>query len=129
MTRSPQRPNPHVGLGLTSLALGSVGLGLFFLPVLGIPLSGFGLAFGVAGLLVALLGGPSSFRWSVGGTALGVLALGVNLAIAQAPAGYVGSRPVPTIWETVPDRPYVPPPARPSSEPLRSADRNEAQVR
>ena len=43
-------------LGLTSLVLSAVGLLLFFLPILGIPLASVGLLFGLAGLLAALFG-------------------------------------------------------------------------
>jgi hypothetical protein len=113
MNRLPESHEPPLGLGLTAVALSLVGLFLFFMPILSIPASGFGLAFGLAGLVVAIAKGPSSLRWSVGGTVLGALALGVSIAIAMAPQGYIGSQPPLPTWNPVPDRPYVPPPARP----------------
>jgi hypothetical protein len=115
MTKCPNIHDPPLGLGLTSVVLGVVGLLLFFLPILSIPLGGVGLVFGVAGLVLALMGGWSSLRWSVAGIALSGLALAVSLAIAQAPAGYLPSRAIPLDTQPVPDRPYVPPPARPGN--------------
>ena len=67
--------------------LGVVGLLLFFLPILSIPLGGVGLVFGFSGLVFALLNSWTSLRWSVAGIVLSGLALAVSLAIAQAPAG------------------------------------------
>ena len=67
-------------LGLTSLVLSAVGLLLFFLPILGIPLASVGLLFGLAGLLAALFGARSSLRWSVLGVLLSFLALGTDLS-------------------------------------------------
>ena len=115
MNHRSQLQDPPLGLGLISVVLGSVGLLLFFLPILGIPLSGFGLLFGMLGFLLALVGGPSSLRWSAAGTALCVLALGVNVAVARAPEDYVGGRPVLPLSQPERDRPYIPPPARPSA--------------
>jgi hypothetical protein len=115
MTKSPNIHDPPLGLGLTSVVLGVVGLLLFFLPILSIPLGGVGLVFGLGGLVLALFGGWTSLRWPVAGIALSGLALAAGLAIAQAPAGYLPSRAIPLNTEPVPDRPYVPPPARPGS--------------
>ena len=115
MTISPNTHDPPLGLGLTAVVLGVVGLVLFFLPILSIPLGGVGLVFGFAGFVLALMGGRSSLRWSVAGIALSCLALAISLAIAQAPAGYLPSRAIPLDTQRVPDRPYVPPPARPGA--------------
>jgi hypothetical protein len=105
----PDGPLP--ALGMTSLVLGVIALLLCFLPILGIPLSAFGLLFGLLGFLVALFARGTSLRWSLGGLAASTLALLVNLAIAYAPQGYLPGRNVPKPWQPVPDRPYVPPPA------------------
>jgi hypothetical protein len=115
VTTSPNIHDPPLGLGLTSVVLGVVGLILFFLPILSIPLGGVGLVFGVAGFVLALMGGWSSLRWSVTGIVLSGLALAISLAIAQAPAGYLPSRAIPLDTQPVPDRPYVSPPARPGA--------------
>ncbi len=104
--------NPLIGLGMTSLVLGTVGLLLFFLPVLGIPLSAIGLLCGVLRLFQPAESG-TTLRWGVGGVAVSCLALAVNVGVAFAPAGYLPGRKVPRPWQAVPDRPYVPPPARP----------------
>jgi hypothetical protein len=42
-----------------------------------------------------------------------MLALLVNLGIAYAPKDLVPTRPVQPSWQQSPDRPFVPPPARP----------------
>ena len=103
---------PPAGLGLTSVILGSVGILLFFLPVLGIPLGALGLAFGLIGLLAAIFGGWTSLRWSVVGVVVSGLALGIGVAIALPPAGVLPSPKGAPVWQSVPDQPYVPPPAR-----------------
>ena len=60
MTAITSSPERHVGMGLMSVVLGSVGLLLFFLPILGIPLAAIGLAFGVIGFFMANIGGWSA---------------------------------------------------------------------
>ncbi len=107
---------PPVGLGITSLVLGTIGWMLFFMPILGIPLSAAGLVFGIIGLVAAFSGGWVIFRWSLAGVAVSALALAVNVAIARAPEGYFPSGRVPLDTQPVPERPYIPPPARPSSK-------------
>ncbi len=113
MVRLAYAESPPNGLGMTSVVLGSVGLLLFFMPILGIPLCLVGLLFGVLGLVTALARGPSSLRWSLLGIVLCLLAGIVNVAIAFAPAGYIPQRSVPRTWQEPSGRPYVPPPARP----------------
>lgn len=99
-------------LSVTSFVLGAVGLLLFFMPVLGIPLAGIGLLLGFSALLIALIGGPSSLRWSVLATALCVLALGADLLIAFAPADLTPSQPAGWRWQPPPSH-SAPPPADP----------------
>lgn len=103
-----------VGMGLTSAILGSVSLVLFSLPILSIPLGGVGLVFGLIGLVLALRGGWTSFRWSVAGIALCGVAMVVSIAIAWVSIGYLPNPTVPLDTQPVPNRPYVPPPARPT---------------
>jgi ABC-type Fe3+-siderophore transport system permease subunit len=116
MSSLPEVHSPPIGLGMTSLVVGTIGLMLFFLPVLGIPISAFGLFFGVLGLLVAFFGtragGGARLRWTLAGIAVSCLGLAVNVAIAYAPAGYLPGREVPKSWQSPPDRPFVSPPAR-----------------
>ena len=107
--------DPPVGMGLTSVILGSVGALLFFLPVLGIPLGAVGLVFGIVGLLMAILGGWTSLRWSVVGIVVSGLALGIGIAISLAPAGFLPNPKGPPVEQSVPDQPYVPPPAHPGT--------------
>jgi hypothetical protein len=103
---------PVTGLGMSSLVLGTVGLMLFFLPILGIPISVLGLFFGLVGFGIGVFRPRVSLRWSLGGIGMSALALLMNIGIVFAPAGYIptgGHEPPP--WRAPPDRPYVPPPA------------------
>ena len=111
LRRLADRHSPLLSFGVTALVTGLIGLLLAFLPVLGIPISALGLCFGVLGILGALLTGGPSLRWSLGGSAVCALALGVNLALDGAPRGYGDTYPVPKPWQLPRDRPYVPPPA------------------
>lgn len=115
MSRLPEVHGPPIGLGMSSLVIGTIGLMLFFLPVLGIPLSAFGLLFGLLGLLATFLrgrpAGGAALRWTLAGIAVSSLALAVNVAIAYAPAGYLPGGEVPQLWQVAPNRGYVPPPA------------------
>jgi len=107
--------NPPVGMGLASVILGSVGALLFFLPILSIPLGAVGLTFGILGFLMAIAGRWTSLRWSIVGIVVSGLALGIGVAIALAPYGSLQLPAPPPVWHNVPDRPYVPPPARPGA--------------
>jgi hypothetical protein len=107
----PDTYSPRLGLGMTSLVLGTVGLLLAFLPVLGVPISAFGLLFGILGLIGAMFFTGATLRWSVAGIFISSLALAVNIAITYAPRGYLPSREVPKSWQPVRDRPWVPPPS------------------
>lgn len=107
---------PPIGLGLSSVVLGAIGLTFFFVPILGIPVSGVGMAVGLAGIVVAALGGRVSMRLSVAGVLLSGLALGIVAAIAYAPTGYFAPRVVVPILQDVHGRPYVPPPAPPRGQ-------------
>lgn len=105
-------PNiPLLGTGMVSLVLGTIGLLLFFLPILSLPIAAFGLLFGIIGVFTAIFG-PGNLRWSLGGFVLSSMALGVGLAIMLAPAGYLPSRSVPKIWNPIPKKNFVPPPAK-----------------
>lgn len=104
-------------MGMLSMVLGPIGLLLFFMPILGLPISAFGLAFGGFGIAARLSTGGLRLRWSLLGSALSALALSVNLAIIYAPGGYMAAPAVPPPWQPVPDRPYIPPPARPGWNP------------
>lgn len=105
---------PLPALGMTSLVLGVIALLLAPLPVLGIPLSLCGLVSGIIGFVAAFTVPGTYLRWAVGGLAACCLALGVNVAIAYAPGDFVPEARPPTLWQPVPDRPAVPPPARPT---------------
>jgi hypothetical protein len=113
MSQVPLTHQPPFAPGIISLALGTVGLLLFFLPILGGPISAFGLLFGLVGIVVSASTGGVRLRWSLLGSTLSALALTINLAIYFAPGGVLPpftSRP---LWQEVPDRPFVSPPARP----------------
>jgi hypothetical protein len=103
--------SPWLGLGMSSLVLAFIALLLFFLPILGIPISVLALGLGILGFFVALFSPGASLRWSLGGIAASFLAPSVNLAINFAPAGYQPDPGVPPPWRAPPDRPFVPPPS------------------
>jgi hypothetical protein len=111
LRRLTEQHAPLLGFGMTSLVIGLIGLMLFFLPILGIPISALGLCFGVVGAIGALFTGGPALRWSLGGVVVCGLALSVNLALDQAPRGYGDTYPVPAPWQRPRDRPYVPPPS------------------
>ncbi len=115
MTRAVHSRLPPLGLGLASVALGAVGLMLFVLPILAIPISGCGLLLGIVGLLTAALGNPLDMRLCVAGVALCCLALGIDWAISHAPSGFLLPHQASPDFAPLLERPYVPPPA-----PLRS---------
>jgi hypothetical protein len=112
MVPFPDAEHQPLGLGMAGVTLGTMGLLLAFLPILGIPISAFGLLFGLIGFGATLVKGGVRLRWSVWGTGLSAAALAINIAIVYAPAGYLPRRDVPQMWQQVPDRPYVPPPER-----------------
>jgi hypothetical protein len=112
MLRIPALKPYRPAFGMTALVLGHIALMLFFLPVLGIPLSACGLAFGGVGVALALLTGASSLRWGVAGVAASGLALAVNLALARAPESHAPDPRRPRSGQVEPARPYIPPPAR-----------------
>jgi hypothetical protein len=109
----PETENPPIALGMLSLVLGTIGLLLFFLPILGLPISAFASFFGLLGVVAALAPGGVRLRWALLGSGVAFVALAVNIAILYAPGGYLPDPVVPRPWQPVPDRPYVPPPARP----------------
>jgi hypothetical protein len=115
MSKSSRTCDPPLGAGLTSLVLGAVGALLFFLPILSIPLSGVGVIFGLAGIVLAVRGGWTSLRWSIAGLVVSGTALAVGVSIVEAPAGHLRSRAIPLNSQPMPERPYVPPPARPGA--------------
>ena len=82
MSKSLSTQDPPLGIGLAAVIFASVGLALFFLPILSIPLAGVGLALGLLGLLLSLRAGRSELRWSIFGVALSALALGIGIAAA-----------------------------------------------
>ncbi len=100
-------------LGMTSLVLGHISLILALLPVLGVPLAAFGLVIGLGGLLFSLFGPAESLRWSLAGVTVCSLALLVTLTVYYVPYDYMPVNSAPRLWENVPNRPYIPPPAPP----------------
>ena len=111
MKRLSLTSGPLVGLGMASLVLGTVGLLLALLPVLGVPISAFGLALGLASLLVAWRKGGIRLRWTLAGIAVSALALGANVAIGYADRGFLPTWDLPGLWRQPPGPPTAPPPS------------------
>ena|SRR5579864_2332316 len=103
-------------MGMASMVVGTIGLLLFFMPILGIPISAFGLLFGLLGIAVALVWAGQRVRWIALGCVVSAMALAINLLIADAPVGYLAAPTVPPLWQRAPDRPYVAPPAPPEGQ-------------
>src|SRR5262249_5942565 len=111
MSSFPEPETPPLALGMTSLTLGTIGLVLCVFPILGLPISMFALLFGLIGLAASLLRQETRLRWSAAGLALSSVALAINLAITFASTGYLPRPDVTPMWQGVPDRPSVSPPA------------------
>jgi hypothetical protein len=99
---------------VSSVILGAIGLMLFLLPIVGIPVSVSAIVVGAIGIVVAKSGsGQVSLRLSVAGVVLSICGLAIIAAIARAPSGYFAPRAVFPTWQPETSRPYVPPPAAP----------------
>lgn len=104
---------PLVGLGMASLVLATVALILFFMPVLGIPLSACGVGCGVIALVGGIFVPRMSLRWSAAGTALSAIALALNLALAFSPTEQLIPEPeAVSLWQRAQERPFVAPPSQ-----------------
>src|SRR4051812_17566633 len=99
MSTFPETESRSLGVGLVAAVLGTIGLFLFFLPILGLPISAFGLGFGISGVAMTYRRGGVALRWSLAGMVLSALALGINVALSYSPAGYLPSRDVPRSWQ------------------------------
>ncbi len=113
MLKSPRKSIPPVGLGPTSVVLGTIGLLLFFLPVLGVPIAVCGLTLATVGAISTLWRPNESLRWILAGFFCSLASLGVGLAINYAPVGEEPRPDVPPLWQQSPVAPFVPPPANP----------------
>jgi hypothetical protein len=100
---------------MLSLVLGTTALIFFFMPILGIPTSALGLLFGVVGVCASLATRGVRLRWSMLGCAMCTLALSINLLVNYAPGRHLPPPRIPRMWQSVPDRPAIPPPAKPAS--------------
>jgi len=109
--RPSHRNLPPLGLGLASTVLGAVGLLLFVLPILAIPISVCGLMAGAIGAAWAVARRSLDWRLSLAGAVLCGLAMTIGLAIAYAPGGYFGRPAEPSTISPALPRPYIPPPA------------------
>lgn len=105
---------PPIGLGLCSVVMGAIGLVLFIVPIIGLPISGAGIIAGMAGIGAALCKQRVSLRLSVAGLLLSISSFGTIWTINLAAGGYFAPHSVFPIIET-PRRPYIPPPAPPRS--------------
>jgi hypothetical protein len=114
MSKSSPTGDPQLGVAVTSIVLGAVGVLLFFLPILSVPLSGFGVIFGLAGIVWALRGDVRSLRWAIAGLVVSGAALSMGMAIDKAPADHPRTPSSSPHAERARASPYVPPPARPS---------------
>ena len=80
MGRSERR---YVGLGATSVTLGFLGLAFAFLAPLGAMVSAAGLLCGIVGCLLARSNRSAGFWWSLGGTALSLVAVITDISLTD----------------------------------------------
>lgn len=108
----PSEPRtPMMAFSMTSLVLGFLSTLVFFMPVLGVPIALAGIISGVIGLGFSLYSREYSLRWALGGLALSLLALSVNLALYYAPEGYLLRYRSARRWQPPANKAYVSPPA------------------
>jgi hypothetical protein len=110
MSPLPSTHNPPAAPGMVSLVLGVIAMLLFFLPILGLPISVLGLLFGLIGFESSLRAGGLRLRWCLLGCAACTLALAINIGIVYAPGGYAEPPVVPEPWQRIPGSPTVAPP-------------------
>ncbi len=85
MTLPPTTSDARKMPGAVSLVLGFIALLLFFLPILSLPISAFGVFFGLLATILAVFFGRADLRWSLLGLTVSVVALLFILAIIYAP--------------------------------------------
>jgi hypothetical protein len=85
MNAPPTTSDARAIPGMISLVLGTIAFLLFLLPVLGIPISAFGVFFGLVATLLGVFTDRANLRWSLLGLAVSLLALFMILAISLAP--------------------------------------------
>jgi hypothetical protein len=110
MNNLPASPSPLTGLGVTSLVLGNIGLLFFFFPILGIPVSAIGLAFGLVALILPQTRRGPDLRYCIYGVLLSASALTLNTAIALGPSGLVPHMDLPRAGFRGTPEPGNPPP-------------------
>jgi hypothetical protein len=111
MAGSLQRQLPPVGWGLASIVLGAIGLLLFVVPILAIPISLCGALLGLMGAVSNAARARVDLRLSLAGIALCCLALLIDLGVNYAPGGFLGRPAESQIVDPAARQRYVPPPA------------------
>jgi len=115
MSRSRTDFAPSIEFGIASACLGSIGLMLFFLPILSIPIAICGFIAGVAGVIRGQYGGTLGLRWSLIGCVFCAAVVAIGFVVAYAPIGELPSRAVPSQNWAPSGRPFIPPPAESST--------------
>jgi hypothetical protein len=110
MATSPHVRIPPVSWDVISVILAAIGLVMFLVPVLGIPVSCAGAVAGAIGLYTSRTG-ATGVRMSFAGLVIGVFAATIELTIMFGPINYLEEETVVPAVRPVPARPYVPPPA------------------
>lgn len=105
---------PPVEFGLCSVILGAIGLCLFFVPVIAIPICVAGVMVGLGGMVTRFFDIHGGIRLSVAGIVLSTTAFAMATAIGLAPDGYFRPREIFPSLSPAAERPYVPPPAAPN---------------
>jgi hypothetical protein len=111
MSRPHEDFAPSIEFGIASTCLGSIGLMLFFLPILSIPIAICGFLAGVGGVIRGQYGGTLGLRWSLIGCVFCVSVVAIGFIVAYAPIGEIPSRAVPPQSWAPSGRPFISPPA------------------
>jgi hypothetical protein len=114
-------PFPKIAFGTVSVVLGSIALGLFFMPILSIPIACAGLLASICKLIQARVvpASPLSrtarneLRWAIIGCALCSAIVALGFVIAYAPLGETPGQSPPSAFWASPGSVYIAPPARP----------------
>jgi hypothetical protein len=113
---------PKIAWGTISVVLGSIALGLFFLPILSIPVACAGLLASVFKLIQASVApapahsktARNELRWAIIGCALCSTIIALGFVIAYAPLGETRGQVPPSAFFAPPGSAYIAPPARPN---------------
>jgi len=109
-----ERKFPPVALGMASTVLGTIGLALSILPILGISVAFWGLVVGAVGMLRAAFFQPQELRWALVGCVVSAWAVAIGLTLAFTPISSSHINVHEPAASVPVGRPFTAPPATPA---------------